>query len=192
MGSLRTFIAIEIPAEIKKAILQQSADLRRAVGRSVRWVALENIHLTLKFLGEISPANVEMLTQTLIAEASQHTGFEIKVTTLGAFPNPRRPRIIWAGLDAPETLSRLQHGMDAVTARLGYPSEDKPFSPHLTIGRVRDQVSSDEMQTLRTALESAKIGTLGTFTVKDVQLFKSDLQPGGSIYTRLFTTPLES
>jgi RNA 2',3'-cyclic 3'-phosphodiesterase len=192
MGSLRTFIAIEIPAEIKKTLLQQSADLHRAVGRSVRWVTSENIHLTLKFLGEISPANVEMLTQTLKAEASQHTSFEIKVATLGAFPNPRRPRILWVGLDAQETLSRLQHGIEAATARLGYPPEDKPFSPHLTIGRVRDQVSSDEMQSLRAALENTKIGMLGTFTVQAVHLFKSDLQPGGSIYTRLFTAPLES
>ncbi len=192
MSSLRTFIAIEIPAEIKKAIIHQSADLRRAVGRSVRWVAPENIHLTLKFLGEISPANVEMLTQTLKAEAGQHAGFEIKVATMGAFPNPRRPRVIWAGLDAPATLSRLQHGIDAATARLGYPSEDKPFSPHLTIGRVRDQISSDEMQSLRAALENTKTGALGTFTVQAVHLFKSDLQPGGSIYTCLFTARLDN
>jgi RNA 2',3'-cyclic 3'-phosphodiesterase len=190
MSSLRTFIAIEIPAEIKKALIQQSADLRRAVGRSVRWVTPENIHLTLKFLGEISPANVEMLTQTLKAEASQTPGFEIKMATLGAFPNPRRPRILWVGLTAPETLSRLQHGLETATARLGYPPEDKPFSPHLTIGRVRDQISAEELQALRAALENKNIGALGTFTAQAVQLYKSDLQPGGSIYTCLFTARL--
>ena len=187
---MRTFIAIEIPAELKKAIIQQSASLRRAAGGSVRWVAPENIHLTLKFLGEISPSNLEMLTQTLKTEASQQTPFDIKIETLGAFPNPRRPRVIWVGLDAPPALARFQHGLEAATARLGYPPEDKPFSPHLTIGRVRDQVPADEMQALRTALESAKIGLLGAFTVQAVKLFKSDLLPGGSVYTCLFSVPL--
>ena len=187
---MRTFIAIEIPAELKKAIIQQSADLRRAANRSVRWVTPENIHLTLKFLGEISPANVELLTRALQTEAAQYTPFDISIGTLGAFPNARRPRVIWVGLDAPATLSRFQHGIEACTARLGYPPEDKPFSPHLTIGRVRDQVPADEMLALRAALENTPISTLGTFTVGSVQLFKSDLQPGGSIYTRLFSARL--
>jgi 2'-5' RNA ligase len=94
------------------------------------------------------------------------------------------------GLESPAGLPRLQRGIEATTARLGYAAEDKPFSPHLTIGRVRDQVSADEMQTMRAALESTKVGALGTFDVTAVHLFKSDLQPGGAVYTCLFTARL--
>ncbi len=187
---LRTFIAIEIPEEIKKAISSQSAGLRKALGGGVRWVAPENVHLTLKFLGDISPANVKMLTQSLEAEAGLHEPFTVKVGNLGVFPTPRRPRVIWVGLDAPAGLPRLQRGIEAMTARLGYAAEDKPFSPHLTIGRVRDQVSADEMQSMRAALENTKVGALGTFEVAAVHLFKSDLQPGGAVYMRLFTARL--
>ncbi len=192
MSLLRTFIAIEIPPEIRRTILRQSDGLRQAAGRSVRWAALENLHLTLKFLGDTSAASVDFLTQALQAETSQRPPFEIKVGTLGAFPSLRRPRIIWIGMDAPAALSRLQGGIEAATAQLGYESDDKPFSPHLTIGRIRDPISPAELQTLRAALENTKIETLGTFTAQSVQLFKSELQPGGPIYTRLFTAHLKN
>jgi RNA 2',3'-cyclic 3'-phosphodiesterase len=190
MSLLRTFIAIEIPAEIKKAISLHSSDLRQTLGRSVRWVAPENIHLTLKFLGDTAPSNIAYLSQALQVETGQYAGFEVKVGMLGAFPSPRRARILWVGLDAPPILSRLQHGIEAATAKLGYPPEDKSFAPHLTIGRVRADVSASELQTIRAALENIKVNTIGTFTAKSVHLFKSDLQPGGPMYTCLFTAQL--
>lgn len=190
MSLLRAFIAIDIPEEIKKEIGSQTARLSRELGRSVRWGAAENIHLTLKFLGEISSANIDFLTQALKTEASQHAPFEITVGNLGAFPNSRRARVIWIGLQAPADLGRLQHNIDAAAARLGYPVEDKPFSAHLTIGRVREQISSSEAQSLRSALENTRIGTLGTFAARFVHLFRSDLQPGGPLYTCLFTAAL--
>ncbi|MGC1377593.1 MAG: RNA 2',3'-cyclic phosphodiesterase [Anaerolineales bacterium] len=187
---LRAFIAIEIPQEIKRQIAGQTAELRRMVGSSVRWVTPENIHLTLKFLGEISPTNIDLLAQALKTEVGQHLSFEMNVNGLGAFPNVRRPRVIWIGLDAPPDLTRLQHHLETTTARLGYISDDKPFSPHLTIGRVREQLSSDESQALRSALESAKVGALGKFTVKSVHLFQSELKPAGPIYTCISTAAL--
>jgi len=180
---LRAFIAIEIPQEIKRQIAGQTAELRRMVGSSVRWVTPENIHLTLKFLGEISPANIDLLAQALKTEVGEHLPFEMNVNGLGAFPNVRRPRVIWIGLDAPSDLTRLQHHLETTTARLGYVSDDKPFSPHLTIGRVREQISSDESQALRSALESAKVGAPGKIAVKSVHLFQSELKPAGPIYT---------
>ena len=187
MSLLRAFIAIEIPGEIKKEIASQTAGLRQAVGRSVRWATLENIHLTIKFLGEISSSNIDSLTQTLKTESSQHTPFEITARSLGTFPSLNRARIIWIGLDAPPALDKLQRNIDAAAARLGYPAEDKPFSAHLTIGRVREQISPAEAQSLRNAVGNAQIGMLGTFTAKFVHLFRSDLKPGGPVYTHLFT-----
>lgn len=190
MTLLRAFIAIEIPSEIKKAIAAQTASLQTSAGRAVRWVTTENTHLTLKFLGEVSQTNVDMLSQALQGECGQLAPFEISVGGLGSFPNARRPRVIWIGLQAPAELNKLQHKIDSATDRLGYTPEDKPFSPHLTIGRVREQASADDLRQLHASLDGMTIGTLGTFTVKTVYLFKSDLQPAGPIYTHLFSAQL--
>jgi 2'-5' RNA ligase len=190
MSLLRAFIAIEIPEEIKKEIAGQTAGFRRLVGSSVRWVTPENIHLTLKFLGEISSSNIDLLTQTLKTEAGRHAAFDIRVGNVGAFPNPRRARVLWIGLDTPPALVRLQHGIEAATSRLGYPADDKAFSAHLTIGRVREHIPSVDAQSLRNALENTNPGILGTFTAKFIHLFRSDLQPGGPLYTCLFTAAL--
>jgi 2'-5' RNA ligase len=189
---LRAFIAVEIPPTIHQAIQKQTASLRAALNASlVRWVPPDNIHLTLKFLGDVSPANLEMLKQMLSAEVSQHRAFEMGFGGLGAFPSPKRPRVIWIGIQAPAGLEALQHGIEAATATLGYPDEQRPFSPHLTIGRVKQNINSAGMQEIRAALEGTRIGSLGSAKVSAVHLFKSDLKPDGAVYTRLFSAPLK-
>ncbi len=191
MSLLRVFIAIELPVSIQNAIQQQTASLQHALDSSlVRWVPSHNIHLTLKFLGDVSPTNIELLTQMLQYEADQQTAFDLKVSGIGSFPTSRRPRIIWIGLHAPAVLDSLQRSIDSAVARLGYATEERPFSPHLTIGRVRQNLSSAGLQKIRNTLDATKIGDLGSAKVDSVHLFKSDLQPGGSVYTRLFSAPL--
>lgn len=191
MSLLRTFIAIEIPKNIHDAIDEQTAGLKAALGPSlVRWVPVENIHLTMKFLGDISPTNVELLAQMLTQEASQLQAFEIQFEGLGAFPNQRRPRVLWIGIQAPAGLETLQHGIEAATTRLGYPAEARPFSPHLTIGRVKQNVGGEGMQSIRSALQAARVGELGRAQVKNLTLFKSELKPTGAVYTRLHAAPL--
>jgi 2'-5' RNA ligase len=190
MNLLRAFIAIEIPADIKKAIAVKTARLQKDAGHAVRWVAPENTHLTLKFLGELSPANVGLVSQALQAECNQQSVFEIVVCGVGCFPNPRRPRVIWVGLKAPPELNRLQRKVEAAAALLGYEAEDKPFSPHLTIGRVREQGSPDELNRLQEALSGLEIGELGRFATRAVTLFKSELLPSGPIYTPLFSAQM--
>lgn len=190
---LRSFVAVEIPAEIQSALARSTAPLQKALPKPfIRWVAPQNVHLTLKFLGDVSPANLERLAEALKAEAVAHETFSMSVGGLGAFPTPRRARIIWIGLEAPASLMALLRGVEAVTARLGYASEDRPFSPHLTIGRVGQNVSGTDFQRIRTALEGATVGALGTLRVDAVHIFKSDLQPGGSVYTHLYTLPMKS
>jgi 2'-5' RNA ligase len=192
MSLLRAFIAIEIPSEIHQAIEKKTAGIWAALNSSlVRWVPSSNIHLTLKFLGDVSPANVELLSQMLNVEVSQHQAFEMTFEGLGAFPNPKRPRVIWIGIHAPAALEALQHGIEAAAATLGYPAEKRPFSPHLTIGRVQQNVSSTGMQKIRIALEQTQVGSLGITQVTAVHLFKSDLKPTGAVYTRLFSAPLK-
>lgn len=190
MSLLRAFIAIEIPGEIKRTIAAKLVDLQKSTGRAVRWVAPENLHLTLKFLGEISPASVELLCQALQTECGQHAPFEITVSGLGGFPNLHRPRSLWFGLEAPLKLHHLQYKLETATARLGYATEDKPFSPHLTLGRVREQTTPAELQLLLAALQKLQVGKLGSFTAQAVQLFKSDLHPDGPVYTSLFAARL--
>ncbi|MBE3087563.1 MAG: RNA 2',3'-cyclic phosphodiesterase [Chloroflexi bacterium] len=190
---LRSFVAVEIPAEIQSALARSTAPLQKALPKPlIRWVAPQNVHLTLKFLGDVSPANLERLAEALKAEAVAHETFSMSVGGLGAFPTPRRARIIWIGLEAPASLMALLRGVEAVTARLGYASEDRPFSPHLTIGRVGQNVSGTDFQRIRTALEGATVGALGTLRVDAVHIFKSDLQPGGAVYTHLYTLPMKS
>lgn len=191
MSLLRAFIAIQIPAAIQGAIQEQTSDLRRALGSAlIRWVPPQNIHLTLKFLGDISPANVALLTQMLTQEAKQYPPFDIRVSGIGSYPTSRRPRVIWIGIHAPAVLASLQHGIESTSARLGYAPEYRAFSPHLTIGRVKQNVSQTEMLKIRSALEGTTVGELGSARIDSVHLYKSDLQPGGPIYTRLFSAPL--
>ncbi|MEW6404737.1 MAG: RNA 2',3'-cyclic phosphodiesterase [Chloroflexota bacterium] len=189
---MRAFIAVDLPVSLQDAIQQQTVRLRQALDSSlVRWTPAHNIHLTLKFLGDISPANLELLREMLTREAEQHPAFDMRLADLGSFPTSRRPHVIWVGLHAPTILESLQRGIESAAARLGYGPEERPFSPHLTIGRVRQNLSTQDAQKIRLALETTKIGELGTARVDCAHLYKSDLQPGGSVYTKLFSARLK-
>lgn len=190
MSLLRAFIALEIPFEIREAIYNATAPLQKWIGSGVRWVPLENMHLTLKFLGDVSPANVEMLSQMLHAEASLFHCFDLRLSGLGSFPNLKRPRVIYIGIQAPAALEALHRGIESASRRLGYETEERGFSPHLTIGRVKHASRVTEQQTIRRALEETRIDLLGIARVDSVHLYKSDLKPSGSVYTRLYSASL--
>jgi RNA 2',3'-cyclic 3'-phosphodiesterase len=191
MNLLRSFIAVEIPGEIREAVGKAMAPLQKGIGSIVRWVPVENMHLTLKFLGDVSPTNIEMLSEMLRAESNLFHCFDLHLSGLGSFPNLKRPRVIYIGIQAPATLEALQRGIQSASRRLGYESEERGFSPHLTIGRVKQNVTSTEQQTIRRALEETRIDLLGTARVDSVHLYKSDLKPTGSVYTRLYSAPLK-
>ena len=131
MTLLRVFIAVEIPLPIRQTIYSQTESLRAALGQLVRWVPIENMHLTLKFIGDVSPANVELLSQMLIAETMGNAPLTMQIGSLGSFPTPRRARVIWIGIQAPAAFDNLQRGIEFAAARLGYEPETRPFSPHL-------------------------------------------------------------
>jgi 2'-5' RNA ligase len=194
MSLLRAFIALEIPAKVQNNIHQATSKLRSEIGSLIRWVPAENLHLTLKFLGDISPTHVEFLMQMLRAEADAHNCFDIHLTEVGSFPGPRRPRVIYIGIQAPAELRALQHAVESGAHKLGYQSEDRPFSPHLTLGRVKhaSHITASDQQKIRHALEQTKIDSLGTARVDSVHLYKSDLKPTGSVYTKLFSAPLKN
>ncbi len=190
MVVIRAFIAINLSPEIQRNLDEVSDKLKeRLPGVPVRWVPVENIHLTIKFLGDVSVSNLEMLQKILRAEACQHTPFEFSVGNLGAFPSISRPRVIWVGVEAPDELHALQHGIEAETARLGYAREKRPYAPHLTLGRVSRNADSDDTRRIREVLKSCTVGFLGAARVQEVHLYRSELMPGGAVYTQIFSAP---
>ncbi|MCL4559393.1 MAG: RNA 2',3'-cyclic phosphodiesterase [Chloroflexi bacterium] len=191
MAVIRSFIAIDIPSDIQRKLDEISTELRsKRPDSAVRWVPSENIHLTLKFLGEVSTNNLEILTKILQSAVSRHHCFQIKIGTLGAFPSVRRPRVIWIGIQAPPDLSSLQHSIEAETIRLGYAAEERPFSAHLTLGRVSHNASPLEVRQIGDILSGYTVGELGIALIDRVHLFRSDLEPGGAVYTSLLSLPL--
>ena len=190
MSRLRAFIAVELPLEIRQNVQRATSSLRRDTGPLIRWVALENMHLTLKFLGDIPSENVEALTQLTDAQADSFNSFDIHLSGIGAFPGPKRPRVIYIGIQAPAELEEFQRQVESATRRLGYNAEERAFAPHLTIGRVRQRVSADDQQKICRSLEDSTIDSLGTARVNSVHLYKSDLKPNGPVYTKLFSAHL--
>lgn len=191
MSLLRAFIAIEFPNETLGAIEKQTLRLRQTLGNDiVRWVPMHNLHLTLKFLGDTAASHVDFLKQLLTREADSHPQFNLQLSGLGSFPSTRRPRLLWIGIHAAADLMSLQKSIEAGAARLGYEQEEREFSPHLTIGRTRQNIGQPELQKIRGALSTIQLGNIGIAKVDSVHLFRSDLQPGGSIYTKLFSAPL--
>jgi len=191
MTNIRAFIAVSLSEEIIQGLSRTVADLRaRLPNGGVRWVAAQNIHLTLKFLGDTPAAAVDRLAKGLQAAVASQPPFEIHVGGWGAFPSPRRARVVWVGLSAPAGLGALQRSVEAELARQGFPPEERPFSPHLTIGRVGREIHPDDLRRLANVLESVQVGDLGVVCVDTVHLYQSDLRPGGPIYTRLFTARL--
>ena len=180
--TIRTFIAVELPQEIQDE-LQRLQNSLRASMPDVRWTKYGNIHLTLKFLGDVRLSKVEAIGEAIRSVASQLSPFVMSLAGVGAFPNPRKPRIVWVGVEAgADELVEMARLVEASMRKLGFPREKPPFRPHLTVGRIRHLENPEAMTE---ALERSEIGELGRFTVEKLSFIKSQLDPGGSIYTTL-------
>jgi 2'-5' RNA ligase len=190
MVVIRAFIAINLSTEIQNSLDEVSNKLEERLNDvPIRWVPVENIHLTIKFLGDVSVSNLEMLQKMLRSEASQHDPFEFSVGNLGAFPSISRPRVIWVGVEAPPELHTLQRGIETETARLGYAREKRTYSPHLTLGRVSRNADAKDIKCIREVLKNCTIGYLGAARVSEVHLYQSELLPGGAVYKQIFSAP---
>lgn len=182
---LRCFIALELPLEIQNELAQTVAALKRAEA-DVKWVEPDNVHLTLKFLGEIPHPKVLQIGIALNALAGEKA-IPSRLAALGAFPNQHRPRVIWAGLDSGrEQLNALQSKVEAIMSSLGFQREARDFSPHLTLGRVRSQRN---LTALRESMEAIRPEPL-SFAFRQLILMKSTLTPSGSIYQPVHTVQL--
>lgn len=183
---MRTFIAIELTDAIRQALAALSERLRRANVRA-SWVAAERVHLTLRFLGEVNPDDVERVSGLLEDGCKTLAPFELHVREVGAFPNLRSPRVIWAGVGPLESGLIRAHGVAEEAARaIGIPPETKPFRPHLTLARVKDRRNANE---LARYVEREKGFDGGSFSARTVALFSSRLTPRGPVYRRLQEFP---
>lgn len=192
MEVVRAFIAVDLSPEIERSLEQVSSQMQQRLrGVSIRWVPPKNMHLTLKFLGDVSLSNIELLKEILQSEAEKHTQFEISVGEVGAFPSIHRPRVIWVGVQSPPVLGTIQHDIDVRTARLGYAPEERKFTPHLTLGRVGRNTTSQEAHTIGEVLSGYPVGFLGAARIEAIHLYRSDLSPQGARYTRLFSAALK-
>lgn len=192
MSVFRAFIAIELAPDVLRQIAQVSQNLQQKLpGVPVRWVQSENIHLTLKFLGDVSISNVQVINEIIHAAVEPTVEFEISVGGLGAYPSIRRPRVVWVGVEGPPALMNIQRMIDLECTRLGYVSEEKHFSPHLTLGRVSRNASQRDIHQISEVLAESKTGFLGATVVKQLFLFKSDLKPGGAVYSKMYSAALK-
>lgn len=192
MTPLRTFIAIDFPAAILESIEKQTARLRRTLGdEHIRWVPVQNMHLTLKFLGNTASNHLDFLKQMLTRAADSCPPFDLHIGGFGSFPNWKRVRVLWLGIHAPAELPSLQKKLEDGATRLGFEKEARTFSPHLTLGRVRQGASPADIQRIGAAAGSIQLGNIGTVQVDSVHLYHSELRPEGSNYTKLFSVPLK-
>jgi 2'-5' RNA ligase len=188
----RLFIAIELPS----SVLAQLADVqdhlkKRTPPGTVRWVNPAGIHLTLKFLGDVSVTRRGSLEQALSAAVEGHAPFMLSIGGLGCFPNSGRPRVAWIGLqNQVKALAALRDDVERLIAPLGYPTEDRPFSPHLTLGRVQREARRPDIQKLGELIANFPAPTAQHWQVTGVSLIRSELKPAGAVYTPLFHAPL--
>jgi len=180
---MRCFLAVELPGELRRSLGRLVGDLR-ACGADVKWVRPEAIHLTLKFLGEIQPGQVEEIRLAAGEVAGRHQPFRMEARGLGGFPRLEQPRVVWVGLEG-ETwrLIALQRELEGTLTQLGFVREQRPFTPHLTLGRIR---SPKGRQGLVDRLKSQEGLSVGSLTVGSIALFRSELLPSGARYTQLW------
>lgn len=179
---IRTFLAIELPKPILKKIEEVQGDLRSAHA-DVRWVNPEKIHLTLKFFGNIEESRIDLILKSIEEPIRNTLPFSLKVRGVGAFPNLKNPRVVWMGLvDGKGVVGAFQKQIESQLGKIGFQSEDRPFHPHLTLGRMKSSRGKEE---LVERMEEHKEEEFGDLQAERVILFKSDLRPTGPIYTPL-------
>lgn len=184
--TFRTFIAVELPSSLQSKLGQLQEDLRKS-NADVSWVKPENIHITLKFLGNITAEKIEELKKALDKIAGSSSSFSLKAKGIGVFPKPSFPRVVWVGIENQEKLKELALMVEDELSKIGFQKEQREFTAHLTIGRVR---SPKNKETLRQLIEKTAFAPEDIIEAKRIILFQSTLTPKGSVYTPLFEADL--
>lgn len=181
---MRAFLAIELPDDVRARLVAAKRELA-ALGAAVRWVRDENLHVTIKFLGEVTDAAIGTLRADLAGPLADVPPLAIAVRGVGAFPDVRRPRVIVAGVDC-AALGAIAALVERAAARIGAVPETRPFTAHVTLVRVRERTG---WAPLAAALAARAGERFGDGVCRELIAFRSDLRPGGSLYTKHWSIP---
>jgi 2'-5' RNA ligase len=190
---LRTFIAIQLDPEVRDALSRVQAKLKRgAPDGAVKWVNPESIHLTLKFLGDTPVSRISKVADAMAAAREGLQAFDLSIEGRGCFPNCRRPRVIWVAVRdlSGSRLARLQADVERLVSPLGFPTEERGFSPHLTLGRIARNASPAAEATVGKVVQESVVEQIALQRVTAIHLIKSDLRPAGPVYDTLATATL--
>jgi 2'-5' RNA ligase len=184
---IRAFLALDPPGEILREIAVLQDRLRKRLPGDIRWVRPEGIHLTLKFFGDVFEKDLAGIAEVVRERAAGVAPFSLSVGGIGVFPDPRRPRVLYLGMkgDA-ERLVAFQGELEGALKKIGFPGEERPFRPHLTLGRFRSPAG---LAGLAGALEKGGEEAAGRFVASGLDLFRSELTPRGAIYTKIERFP---
>lgn len=181
MEQLRTFIAIELPGDIKGELSDLQQELA-CPDLHAKWVSRENIHLTLKFLGAVASDRIAEITGALKESLKNEEGFSFTLNGVGAFPSPSRPKVVWVGItEGKEKLRTIAGKIEATLEKMGFPKEKRGFSAHVTLSRIKREGKSG---VLKEKIESKDYSS-HPIRVSTIAIMKSDLTPGGPIYSKL-------
>jgi 2'-5' RNA ligase len=181
---MRLFVALEIPSAVRENLSELLKSLR-SMSPQIRWARPENLHVTLKFIGEVSEARLAGIRGALVGVGS-HQPVTLEFRGLGFFPNEKHPRVFWAGIDASPNLKTLAADIDAATEKLGIPVEKRPFSPHLTLARFESPRLPEK---LRASIQENVGCDFGALRTNRFHLIESKLKPSGAEYTTLESFP---
>ena len=192
MEPVRSFIAIELPDELKVELSHLEAQLKSGKQPGIKWVDPYSIHLTLKFLGSIAADRIKEITEAMDEAAQGIPPFHLEVKGLGVFPNLKRVQVVWVGMSGEvDKLNQLQKRIESNLARLGFAPESRSFTPHLTLARLRNQASPDERQRLGQLIANIRFEAADTIKVDTINLMRSQLTREGAIYSRISAVALK-
>lgn len=192
MEQVRAFIAIELPDEVRAELGRLQARLKSGGSAGVKWVDPHSIHLTLQFLGSVDVDMLPEISRAIEEACRGVSSFRLKVKGVGAFPNLRLVQVVWVGVSGEfDRLSHLQKRLESNLARLGFAPESRPFTPHLTLARVRQQAGLDERQRLGQMIAGTGFEVAGDIKVETISLMRSELTGAGPIYSRIGSVSLD-
>ena len=184
---MRLFFAIELPEDVQD-LLDEATTMLRAEAPELAWIDPEKRHLTLKFLGDVADDALPLLAEAADRAAAKHEPLEMSVHEVGAFPNFRRARVVWIGVEQERRLELLHHDLELACETAGFEVEGRPFRPHITLARVRDPLPADRMQAFARVARSVRVRAI--VPVERITLFESTLAPSGARYRRLHSAIL--
>jgi 2'-5' RNA ligase len=186
MSDVRAFIALEMPPDIHQALAAASWQLKQELkDLPLRWVPVDNIHLTIQFIGEVEQKKLQLIKDVMAEKARHVQPFDISLAGMGVFPDMRKPLVLWVGVQSSAQLNQLQEEIHSGLRQRGFDLETRPYTPHLTLARVRRERRGMDLQQLAAAMRAYRPAQTPVEFVNSVALFETKLKAGGTVYNPL-------